>query len=172
MKKVLMISITLLLIGCKGSQERSIVINAPVNEVWAVFSDLGGHEHFTALDSASLSPSGEVSKGAVWYVSQGKYFGKSEITVVEPMKKIETKLICEKIFKLNCRKLLVEGGLKTQELFLKDNLINEFLIVKSEKNFSENGRIKASKLYKNIKIKFKSKKFFRLNYNKIFRYYS
>jgi len=93
MKKVLMISITLLLIGCKGSRERSIVINAPVNEVWAVFSDLGGHEHFTALDSASLSPSGEVSKGAVWYVSQGKYFGKSEITVVEPMKKIETKLI-------------------------------------------------------------------------------
>ena len=93
MKKVLMISITLLLIGCKGSQERSIVINAPVNEVWAVFSDLGGHEHFTALDSASLSPSGEVVKGAVWYVSQGKYFGKSEVTVVEPMKKIETKLI-------------------------------------------------------------------------------
>ena len=87
-------------------------------------------------------------------------------------KKIKTKLICEKIFKLNCRKLLVEGGLKTQELFLKDNLINEFLIVKSEKNFSEKGRIKASKLYKNIKIKFKSKKFFRLNYNKIFRYYS
>ena len=93
MKKVFMISIGLVLIGCKGSQERSIVINAPVNEVWAVFSDLGGHEHFTALDSASLSPSGEVSKGAVWYVSQGKYFGKSEVTVVEPMKRIETKLI-------------------------------------------------------------------------------
>ena len=30
-------------------------------------------------------------------------------------KNIETKLICKKIFKLNCRKLLVEGGLKTQE---------------------------------------------------------
>ena len=57
MKKVFMISIGLFLIGCKGSQERSIVINAPINEVWAVFSDLGGHEHFTALDSASLSPS-------------------------------------------------------------------------------------------------------------------
>ena len=93
MKKVFMISISLVLIGCKGSQERSIVINAPVNEVWAVFSDLGGHEHFTALDSASLSPSGEVAKGATWYVTQGKNFGKSEVTVVEPMKRIETKLI-------------------------------------------------------------------------------
>ena len=93
MKKVFMISFGLFLIGCKGTQERSIVINAPINEVWAVFSDLGGHEHFTALDSASLSPSGEVSKGATWYVSQGKNFATSEVTVVEPMKRIETKLI-------------------------------------------------------------------------------
>ena len=69
MKKVFMNSIGLFLIGCKGSQERSIVINAPINEVWAVFSDLGGHEHFTALDSASLSPIGEVAKGSIWYVS-------------------------------------------------------------------------------------------------------
>ena len=87
-------------------------------------------------------------------------------------KNIETKLICKKIFKLNCRKLLVEGGLKTQELFLKDNLINEFLIVKSDKNFSKKGRIKALELYKNIKTKFKSEKPFRLDDNRIFRYYS
>ena len=93
MKKVFMISFGLFLIGCKGTQERSIVINAPINEVWAVFSDLGGHEHFTALDSASLSPIGEVAKGATWYVSQGKNFATSEVTVVEPMKRIETKLI-------------------------------------------------------------------------------
>ena len=93
MKKVLMISFGLFLIGCKGTQERSIVINAPINEVWAVFSDLGAHEHFTALDSASLSPSGEVAKGAIWYVSQGKNSATSEVTVVEPMKRIETKLI-------------------------------------------------------------------------------
>ena len=93
MKKVFMISFGLFLIGCKGTQEKSIVINAPINEVWAVFSDLGGHEHFTALDSASLSPSGEVAKGAIWYVSQGKNFATSEVTVVEPMKRIETKLI-------------------------------------------------------------------------------
>ena len=42
MKKIFIISLGLFLIGCKGSQERSIVINAPVDEVWAVFSDLGG----------------------------------------------------------------------------------------------------------------------------------
>ena len=69
------------------------MINAPINEVWAVFSDLGGHEHFTALDSASLSPIGEVAKGATWYVYQGKNFATSDVTVVEPMKRIETKLI-------------------------------------------------------------------------------
>ena len=88
-----MISIGLFLIGCKGTQERTIVINAPIDEVWAVFSDLGGHEHFTALDSALLSPSGEVAKGSMWYVSQGKNSATSEVTVVEPKKRIETKLI-------------------------------------------------------------------------------
>ena len=93
MIKVFTISIGLFLIGCKGSQERSIVINASINDVWAVFSDLGEHEYFTALDSASLSPSGEVAKGSIWYVSQGKNFATSEVTLVEPMKRIETKLI-------------------------------------------------------------------------------
>ena len=93
MKKVFMISIGLFLIGCKGTQERSILINAPIDKVWAVFSDLGGHERFTALDSASLSPAGEVAKGSVWYVSQGKNSATSEVTVVEPKKRIETKLI-------------------------------------------------------------------------------
>ena len=93
MKKIFIISLGLFLIGCKGTQEKNIVINAPVDEVWAVFSDLGGHEHFTALDSASLSPEGEVAKGSIWYVSQGKNSATSEVTVVEPMKRIETKLI-------------------------------------------------------------------------------
>ena len=87
-------------------------------------------------------------------------------------KNIDTKLICKKIFKLNCRKLLVEGGLKTQELFLKNNLLNEFLIIKSDKKFSKKGLIKALKLCKNIKTKFKSEKPFRLDDNRIFRYYS
>ena len=87
-------------------------------------------------------------------------------------KNIDTKLICKKIFKLNCRKLLIEGGLKTQELFLKNNLLNEFLIVKSDKKFSKKGMIKALKLFKNLKTKFKSEKPFRLDDNNIFRYFS
>ena len=93
MKKIFIISLGLFLIGCKGTQERSIVINASVGEVWSVFSDLGGHEHFTALDSASLTPAGAVAEGSIWYVSQGRNFATSEVTVVEPMKRIETKLI-------------------------------------------------------------------------------
>ena len=67
-------------------------------------------------------------------------------------KNIDTKLICKKIFKLNCRKLLVEGGLKTQELFLKNNLLNEFLIIKSDKKFSKkrpDKSFKAMQKYKN-----------------------
>ena len=93
MKKIFIISLVIFLIGCKGTQEKSIVINASVDEVWTVFSDLGGHEHFTALDSASLSPKGKVAKGSIWYVSQGKNSATSVVTVVEPMKRIETKLI-------------------------------------------------------------------------------
>jgi len=93
MKNIVIISLGLIIIGCKGSKEKSIVINAPLEQVWAVFSDLGAHEHFTALDSASLTPAGKVSKGSIWYVSQGKNSAKSEVTVVEPLSRIETRLI-------------------------------------------------------------------------------
>lgn len=93
MKNIIIISLGLFIVGCKGSNEKSIVINAPIERVWAVFSDLGAHENFTALDSASLTPSTNIAEGSIWYVSQGKNFAKSEVTVVEPMKRIETKLI-------------------------------------------------------------------------------
>ena len=93
MKKLIIIALGLFLIGCKGSQERSIVINAPLSKAWSVLSDLGGHEHFTALDSALLVPAGEATVGAEWIVYQGKNFGKTEVTMVEPMNRIETNLI-------------------------------------------------------------------------------
>jgi uncharacterized membrane protein len=93
MKNIIIISLGLFIIGCKGSNEKRIVIYAPIDKVWTVFSDLGAHEQFTALDSASLTPSGKVAVGSIWYVSQGKNYAKSEVTVVEPMKRIETKLI-------------------------------------------------------------------------------
>ena len=93
MKNIIIISLGLFIIGCKGSNEKSIVINAPIERVWAVFSDLGAHEHFTALDSASLTPSGKAAEGSIWYASQGKNYAKSEVTVVDPMKRIETRLI-------------------------------------------------------------------------------
>ena len=59
MKNIIIVSLVLFIIGCKGSNEKSIVINASIDKVWTVFSDLGAHEHFTALDSASLTPSGK-----------------------------------------------------------------------------------------------------------------
>ena len=86
-------------------------------------------------------------------------------------KDINVKLICRKIFNLNCRKLLIEGGLKTHNIFLKNNLINEFLIVKSDKKFRNKGKLKAINLCKSIKNKLKFEKNFRLDDNEIFRYY-
>ena len=69
MKNIIIISLGLFIVGCKGSNEKSIVINAPIERVWAVFSDLGAHENFTALDSASLTPSTNIAEGSIWYVS-------------------------------------------------------------------------------------------------------
>ena len=66
---------------------------------------------------------------------------------------------------------MIEGGLKTHHVFLKNNLINEFLIVKSDKKFKKKGKAKAINLCKNIKNKLKSEKNFHLDDNKIFRYY-
>ena len=95
MKNIMIISLAVLLIGCKESAERSIVINAPINEVWSVVSDLGEHADFiSSIDSTTLFPKGEATIGAEWVV-YGKYdyYAKNEIIAVEPMKRIETKLM-------------------------------------------------------------------------------
>ena len=95
MKKIMIILLGIFLIGCKESAERSIVINAPINEVWVVVSDLGGHADFIrSIDSTTLSPKGEATIGAEWIVyGKYEYYAKNEIIAVEPMKRIETKLI-------------------------------------------------------------------------------
>ena len=95
MKNMMAISLAVFLIGCKESAERSIVINAPINEVWSVVSDLGEHADFiTSIDSTTLSPKGEATIGAEWIVyGKYEYYAKNEIIAVEPMKRIETKLI-------------------------------------------------------------------------------
>ena len=45
------------------------------------------------VSDASLTPSGEAKVGSIVFVTQGKNYGKSEVTVVEPSKTIKTKLI-------------------------------------------------------------------------------
>ena len=95
MKNKMIISLAVFLIGCKESAERSIVINAPINKVWSVVSDLGEHADFiTSIDSTTLFPKGEATIGAEWVVyGKYEYYAKNEIIAVEPMKRIETKLI-------------------------------------------------------------------------------
>ena len=95
MKNIMTISLALFLIGCKESAERSIVINAPINEVWSVVSDLGEHSDFiTSIDSTTLFPKGEATIGAEWVVyGKYEYYAKNEIIAVERMKRIKTKLI-------------------------------------------------------------------------------
>ena len=113
MKNIMIISLCIFLIGCKESAERSIVINAPINEVWSVVSDLGEHADFiTSIDSTTLSPKGEATIGAEWIVyGKYEYYAKNEIIAVEPMKRIETKLIMNQAIK----------GIKIKELSLMDN---------------------------------------------------
>ena len=95
MKNIMIISLAVFLIGCKESAERSIVINAPINEVWSVVSDLGEHAEFiTSIDSTTLFPKGEATIGAEWAVhGKYEYYAKNEIIAVERMKRIKTKLI-------------------------------------------------------------------------------
>ena len=93
MKKIMIFAIGIFLAGCKHSEENSIKINAPINEVWSVVSDLGGYGNSSSITNASLSPSGEATIGAEWILYMGKDYHKSVVTVVERMKRIETELV-------------------------------------------------------------------------------
>ncbi len=93
MKKTMIFAFGIFLSGCKHSEKSSIIINAPINEVWSVVSDLGGHDNFLSITSTSMSPSGEATEGAEWILYMGKDYHKSVVTVVESMKRIETRLV-------------------------------------------------------------------------------
>ena len=58
--------------------------------------------------------------------------------------------ILKKIYNLGYRKLLIEGGLKTVNFFIKENVINEFFIIKNNKNFTSKG-LNSSKSFFNFK---------------------
>ena len=93
MKKIMIFALGIFLAGCKHSEKSSIIINAPINEVWSDASDLGGHDNFLGITSSSLSPPGEATEGAEWILYMGKDYHKSVVTVVESMKRIETRLV-------------------------------------------------------------------------------
>jgi|TARA_B100001094_G_scaffold331630_1_gene400655 hypothetical protein len=93
MKNFCISIIALLLISCKATQYRTVSIDASKEDVWKVVSRLGDIHNYSALDSASITPPGEAKVGSIVFVTQGKNYGKSEVTFVEPSKTIKTKLI-------------------------------------------------------------------------------
>ena len=93
MKYLILSIIALTVISCKATQVKTIKINAPKEKVWNTVSKLGDLEHYSALDSASLTPPGMATEGAIHYVTQGKNYGKSQVVLVENLKTIKTELI-------------------------------------------------------------------------------
>ena len=69
MKYLILSIITLTIISCKATQVKTIKINAPKEKVWNTVSKLGDLEHYSALDSASLTPPGMATEGAIHYVT-------------------------------------------------------------------------------------------------------
>ena len=122
MKKIMIFAIGIFLAGCKHSEESSIKINAPINEVWNVVSDLGGYGNSSSISNASLSPSGEATIGAEWILYMGKDYHKSVVTVVERMKRIETELVetqwSDKMTKWN-ESITLNGGPEFTEVSWK-----------------------------------------------------
>jgi diaminohydroxyphosphoribosylaminopyrimidine deaminase/5-amino-6-(5-phosphoribosylamino)uracil reductase len=57
------------------------------------------------------------------------------------------------IYKLNCKKILIEGGIHTLESFLKAKLINELYVVKNKHFFKKHGLLNARRFINSLKIK-------------------
>ena len=57
------------------------------------------------------------------------------------------------IYKLNCKKILIEGGIHTLESFLKAKLINELYVVKNKHFFKKHGLLNARRFIKSLKNK-------------------
>tara|TARA_X000001036_G_scaffold435119_1_gene475744 strand:- start:603 stop:1712 length:1110 start_codon:yes stop_codon:yes gene_type:complete len=72
--------------------------------------------------------------------------------------KFNLKKIFNKLYELNISRLLIEGGKKFTEELLKNSLIDEFYLFRSDKKILSNGKINVSKLLKKINIKCKNKK--------------
>tara|TARA_B100000963_G_scaffold53391_1_gene41530 strand:+ start:12485 stop:13573 length:1089 start_codon:yes stop_codon:yes gene_type:complete len=60
--------------------------------------------------------------------------------------------ILKYIYKINCKKILIEGGMHTLKSFLEAKLINELYIVKNKHNFKKRGLLNASRFINTLKI--------------------
>ena len=69
----------------------------------------------------------------------------------------DLRFVLRKIYSLGCRNLLVEGGKKLTESFLKDGLFNKFYLFKGSKTLGINGKMNVSPLLNQLYFKYKNK---------------
>ena len=158
MKNLILLFTIIFLFGCKGSQIKTIEIDASKEEVWNTISQLGNLSDWGGLDSSALTPPGIVTEGASFYVSQGKNYAISEVVVVEDLKTIKTKLVeaTWPVHYWNESMYISEGGdytiLKYQIDFQGKGAANLAFPILSVYNGSD-----MSKTLKNIKKEIESK---------------
>ena len=68
------------------------------------------------------------------------------------------RLIFKKLYNLGCRNLLIEGGNELSKSIIKKKLFNEFYLYKSKKNLSKLVTYKEFNFFKDLSLKYKSKK--------------
>ena len=69
----------------------------------------------------------------------------------------DLKLILSKIYSLGCRNLLVEGGKKLTDSFIKNKLFNEFYLYKSANKLGHYGKKNVSSQLHQLSFKYKNK---------------
>ena len=60
--------------------------------------------------------------------------------------------ILKSIYKHGCKKILIEGGMRTLKNFFNSQLVNELYIVKNKHFFRKQGLLKVSKFINSLKI--------------------
>ena len=73
-------------------------------------------------------------------------------------KEFNLRLIFKKLYNLGCRNLLIEGGNELSKSIIKKKLFNEFYLYKSKKNLSKLVTYKEFNFFKDLSLKYKSKK--------------
>ena len=69
----------------------------------------------------------------------------------------DLKLVLKKIFSIGCRNLLVEGGKKLTDSFIKNKLFNEFYLYKSANKLGHYGKKNVSSQLHQLSFKYKNK---------------